>query len=154
MSKLNIVTYPNDILSNKCQNITKLYPNISSVIKDMFETLENSENGVGLAANQVGLNINLFIVNFPVVVNKRVIKRIKKTFINSDILDLFGEDVVIEEGCLSLPGFKKHILRKEKVKIKYLDENFNEREEIYYGMISRIIQHEYDHILGKLINQK
>ena len=68
----------------------------------------------------------------------------------AEILSESGEPWPFEEGCLSIPNIREDVLRKEKLKITYFDENWNKHEEEYDGMKARIIQHEYDHIEGKL----
>ena len=74
----------------------------------------------------------------------------KKTFVNAEIIDQQGEEWPFEEGCLSIPTIREQIFRKQKLQIRYFDENWNSHEEEYSGMKARIIQHEYDHIEGKL----
>ena len=82
------------------------------------------------------------------------LKDFKKVFINSEILEEDGDDIEIREGCLSLPGLHLEIKRKQKIKIKYLDENFIEHEEWFEGLASRCIQHEHDHTNGVLFLKK
>jgi peptide deformylase len=78
------------------------------------------------------------------------LKDFKKVFINPEILERSGEPLVFEEGCLSLPEIRENITRPETVRIKYMDESFVEHVETYSGFVARIIQHEYDHLEGKM----
>lgn len=126
---------------------------------DMFETM-HSANGVGLAAPQIGLNIRVFVVDATPFSEKDEeddddepdlsLVDFKKTFINPEILEEDGKKWAFEEGCLSIPGIRGDVYRPERVKIRYRDTDWNEYVEEYTGMAARIIQHEYDHLLGKL----
>jgi peptide deformylase len=73
-------------------------------------------------------------------------KDFKKTFINPTIIETSGESFIYEEGCLSIPNIREDITRDSMVKIRYFDEDFNEHTDVYEGIISRIVQHEYDHV--------
>jgi peptide deformylase len=77
-------------------------------------------------------------------------KPIKKVFINAHKVDESGEPWAYNEGCLSIPKVREDVMRQPKVKMRYMDENFQEHEEEFDGITARVIQHEYDHIEGKL----
>ncbi len=125
----------------------------------MFETMY-SANGVGLAAPQIGMNIRLFVVDGTPFSEKDdddeddepdlSLVGFKKTFINPEVIEESGEEWAFEEGCLSIPGIRGDVYRPETVRIRYRDTDWNEFVEEYSGMAARIIQHEYDHLLGKL----
>ena len=120
----------------------------------MFETMY-AAHGVGLAAPQVGLSIRLFIVDAkPFAEDEEGLANFKKIFINPQILEENGEKWSFNEGCLSIPDIREDIQRQETIRISYLDEKGNAYEETYSGMAARIIQHEYDHIEGKLFVDK
>ena len=138
---LPILTYGSNILRKECVDIDKDYPNLEKLIEDMFETMTNAD-GVGLAAPQIGKNIRLFVID-----NRF---GFKKVFINPQIINKSEDTCEFEEGCLSIPSIKSEVTRPKEITIKYLDENFNKYEENYTEMLSRIIQHEYDHIEGVL----
>ena len=70
--------------------------------------------------------------------------------INANIIETEGDTISREEGCLSLPGIHESVVRQEKLKIRYCDENFVEHTEVFEGYVARVIQHEYDHLDGKL----
>jgi peptide deformylase len=115
----------------------------------MNETM-NAAHGIGLAAPQIGKSVRLFVVDGTSVEDEPELADFKKTFVNPEIIDQDGEEWAFEEGCLSIPTIREEIFRKEKIRIRYFDENWIPREEEYDGMKARIIQHEYDHIEGKL----
>ena len=114
--------------------------------------------GVGLAAPQIGLDIRLFIVDASPFDDdeddKPELKNFKKVFINAYIIDESGKEWPFNEGCLSIPEIREDVNRLSNIKIKYQDENFVEYTEDYKGILARIIQHEYDHIEGKLFVDK
>jgi len=144
---LKVTAYGDPILRNEGQNIDANYPSLHQLINDMYETMYNA-SGVGLAAPQVGLNINLFVIDTSKVDDYK--EGIKKVFINPEILDEFGKSWIYEEGCLSLPKIRENVERFDHVKIRYQDENFNYHEETFTGINGRVIQHEYDHVMGVL----
>ena len=147
---LPITAYGNPILRKETEDIDENYPNLSALLENMFETMKNAE-GVGLAAPQIGLNIRLFIVDLSCLAEENPeFADYKKVMINPEMVEMFGDDVSMEEGCLSLPSVSETVVRKNKVVINYLDENFVEHEEEYTGFPARVIQHEYDHLEGKL----
>jgi peptide deformylase len=108
-------------------------------------------DGVGLAAPQVGLSIRLFIVDASSGADEEPeLKDFKKVFINPEIIEITGDEWIMNEGCLSLPEIREDVLRPDKVRIKYFDENFVEHEEEFKGFAGRVVQHEYDHLDGIL----
>ncbi len=147
---LPIYIYGNAILRQKCKNIDKGFPNLNDLIKNMYETMNNA-NGIGLAAPQIGVSINLFIIDLSALANEdEKLKNIKKVFINPKILTEDGDDWEYDEGCLSIPGLNDLVSRKQNIKIEYLDQNFNLIQEKISGIEARVIQHEYDHLNGVL----
>ena len=118
----------------------------------MFETMEKAK-GVGLAAHQVGKSIRLFVVDgspFAEDEKNPELKDFRKIFVNAHIVEEKGDEWLYSEGCLSIPKIREEVMRKPTLRLKYLDENFKEYEETFTGIPARIIQHEYDHIDGKL----
>ncbi|MFC4211824.1 peptide deformylase [Pedobacter lithocola] len=149
--KLPIVAYGDPVLKKIGTDIDKDYPELKELIANMFDTMYYA-SGVGLAAPQIGLPIRLFIVDTGEDEDGN--PGYKKVFINALILEETGELWNFNEGCLSIPDIRENILRKPNIKIKYLDENFVEHIEDVDGMPARVIQHEYDHIEGKLFTDK
>lgn len=148
---LPIVAYGDPVLKKKCAEIDSDYPGLDQLIADMFETMHNAQ-GVGLAAPQVGLSIRLFVIDASPYDDEDDpgLKDFKKIFINARVLEEGGEEWTASEGCLSIPDIREDINRHSGLTIRYLDEHFSEHTETYSGMAARIIQHEYDHIEGKL----
>lgn len=151
---LPVYAFGQPVLKKVAEPIDKDYENLEQLLSDMWETMYNA-SGVGLAAPQIGRAIRLFLVDtVQVMPEGEEDKGIKKAFINAQILEEEGEFWDYEEGCLSIPHLRGDVSRQEKVKIKYLDENFEEHIEEYDGTNARVIQHEYDHIEGILFTEK
>ena len=155
---LPIVAYGAPVLRKVCSDITPDYPNLDSLIEDMWQTMYTS-NGVGLAAPQVNRDIRLFVVDSSQVFKNQDEEDkgkyadepgIKQVFINAHIKQLDGNDWTYNEGCLSIPKIREDVIRPEEVMIEYVDENFQPKTEKFVGITARIVQHEYDHIEGKL----
>ncbi len=143
---LPIYLYGHPVLRKSCKEVTPDYQELKQLIEDMFTTLEKS-GGVGLAAPQVGLSLRLFIVDLdPYKEEIPEYAGIKKVVINPEFVARSEDTVVMEEGCLSIPGIYEKVERSEKVKIKYVDENFEEHIEECDNWLARVMQHEYDHI--------
>lgn len=151
---LPILAYGSAMLRRETDNIADDYPDIQSIIADMYETMYRAK-GVGLAAPQIGLPVNVFIIDSEKMEeeNSNAIP-VKQVFVNPEIIEYLGENVNYSEGCLSIPGIHEDIVRKEAVRVWYQDEHFAEHEEVFTGMPARIIQHEYDHLQGKTFIDK
>ncbi len=145
---LPITIYGNPILKKEAENISPDYPNLEQLIADMFETMYHAR-GCGLAAPQIGKSINVFVIDTTEMEEDENAIPIKKAFINAEIIAFSGKDELFCEGCLSVPGINEDVLRKSTIKIAYYDEKFQHHIEDYSGMPARVIQHEFDHILGK-----
>ena len=143
-----VTVYGDPILRKKTEPITKDFKDLKGFIQNMFDTMYSSD-GVGLAAPQVGQAIRIFIIDSTSTDDEEP-EGMKKVFINPQILEKFGDEWVMNEGCLSLPEIREDVQRPESIRIKYLDEDFNEHDETYSGFNSRVIQHEYDHLDGIL----
>lgn len=153
--KLPIVAFGDPILKRKAAEIDEDYLDLDKLIADMFETMYHAR-GVGLAAPQIGLSIRLFVVDASPYADDEdgdgdpTLEGFKKVFINPIILEESGDKWSYNEGCLSIPDIREDVSRRDTLRINYLDENWEEQEETYDGLAARIIQHEYDHIDGKL----
>lgn len=149
-----IVIYGSPTLRKESVNIDADYPDLKKLVDDMFQTMYNAE-GVGLAAPQIGKNIRLFVVDAsPWAELEPKLKDFKKAFINAEIYERFGEEEFFNEGCLSLPGLHEDVLRPSKIKMRYMDENFEMHDEEFDGHAARVIQHEYDHLDGKVFTDR
>ena len=154
------------MLRKVAENISKDYPNLDKLIADMFETMY-AARGVGLAAPQIGKAIRLFVVDagpFAEVgedeepeyspEEMKEIAGFKRVFINAKIVEEKGNEWKFNEGCLSIPKIREDVSRKADIVVEYQDENFKKHKEVFSGVIARVIQHEYDHIEGKLFTDR
>ncbi|KAF0237019.1 MAG: hypothetical protein FD181_2220 [Prolixibacteraceae bacterium] len=148
--KYPITVYGDPILRKRAEDISQNMEGLSEIIENMWETMYYAD-GVGLAAPQAGLPIRLFVIDGSSGAEEEPeLKDFRKAFINPERLELTGEKWVMNEGCLSLPEIREDVTRPDSVRIKYFDENFIEHDEVFSGFIGRVIQHEYDHLEGKL----
>lgn len=143
-----IVMYGDPVLRQRASNIEP-GTDLKALVDDMFETLE-AASGIGLAAPQIGKSVRLFIVDGTSLDEEPGMETFRKVFVNAEMIEELGTPWEFEEGCLSIPNIREKISRKEQLRIRYFDENWNPYEETYSGMQARIIQHEYDHIEGKM----
>lgn len=151
---LPIYTYGQPVLRKPTTEITAEYPELKTLIENMFQTMYNSD-GVGLAAPQIGLSIRLFVIDAsPVADDFPEIESKKRVFINPTITETTDETVIYEEGCLSLPGIHEKVARPKEITIHFFDENFIEHTEHHSGFFARIIQHEYDHLEGHVFSDR
>jgi peptide deformylase len=153
--KLPIIAYGDPVLKRVATDIEPAeYPHIKQLVADMFETMYGAK-GVGLAAPQVGLSMRLFVVDAtPFSDDEPQLEGFKKVFINARILTESGEEWPFNEGCLSIPEIREDVYRKSDLTISYYNEDWKHHTESFNGLAARIIQHEYDHIEGKLFTDK
>ncbi len=144
------------VLRKKCEEIDNNYPELNTLIANMFDTM-NAANGVGLAAPQIGLPIRLFIIDVSPMAEDEEYKQIseelksfKRVFINAKIINQSGNKWKFNEGCLSIPNIREDVERVQTIEIEYFDENFTKHKETFSDIRARVIQHEYDHIEGIL----
>ena len=142
---LPVVKYGDPILRKKVHKVDN-FSNLNTIINQMYKTMYN-ENGIGLAANQVGLNLNILILSIPLEGDDE--NRVQFEFINAKITDSSGESIM-EEGCLSVPEIRAEIKRPESITLKYQSRDERYHESTFTGIESRVIQHEMDHLNGKL----
>lgn len=148
--KLPVYLYGHPVLRKVSEDITPDYPDLKTLLDNMYETMYASE-GVGLAAPQIGRNDRIVVIDAdPVAENFPECAGRKFTLINPEIEILDGEEVTRGEGCLSLPGLSENVNRVEHIRLRWLDENFQPHEEEMSGFLARIVQHECDHLEGKL----
>lgn len=144
-----IVVYGDPILKKPGENIEPGSIDVKQLSEDMFETMYQA-SGVGLAAPQISKSLRMFVIDSTPMDEDEGKPGFKGVFINPEILELEGEHWAFEEGCLSIPGVRADVVRSSKVKIRYLDENWEEHTVILEGLPARIVLHEYDHIEGVL----
>ena len=132
---LPIYIYGHPVLRKVSEDITADYEGLGKLIDDMFQTMYESD-GVGLAAPQIGRNIRLFVVDGSAFAEiDPACQGFKKAFINAHILERWGDDVSFNEGCLSIPGIHEDVVRKDRIKITYRDENWVEHTEEFEGLV-------------------
>lgn len=149
MAVLHVTKYGEPILRQKLKpvNFEELAPRLPQLLKDMEETCL-AVHGVGLAANQIGLDLRLAVILIPTSDEENApLKRY--VIINPEILEKHGEKVE-EEGCLSLPGLWAEVKRATDVTIQYIDENGTPQVKRARGLLAKAFQHEVDHLDGKL----
>lgn len=151
---LPMYLYGQSVLRKVAEPIEKDYPELQTLIDNMFETMYKSE-GVGLAAPQIGLGIRVVVIDAsPMADEEPSLANSKMALINPHIESFEGDNVSMEEGCLSLPGIHESVTRKNTIHITYMDENFVEHDEVISGYLARVIQHEYDHLEGHVFTDR
>ncbi len=147
MSIVPITMCGDKILRKKASKVTEIDDSIVGIISDMFETMRNA-NGVGLAANQIGLNKQIFVVDVSPVEGYENYKPV--AMINPTIISKSDETISMEEGCLSIPELRAEVIRPQGIDISFFDVNMKEHTIEADALFARVIQHEYDHIRGIL----
>ena len=132
-----------EILRKECKPVTEMTDRTRELIEDMFETMYEA-NGIGLAATQVDFHERLIVIDVSQDRDQKLV------LINPEILWASEEKQVGEEGCLSVPGIYDGVERSTSVKVRALDENGNSREIEAEGLLAICIQHEMDHLMGKV----
>jgi len=155
---LPIVGYGSPVLREVSKLIGPEYSNLQTLIANMFETMYNA-SGVGLAAPQINLPVRLFVIDVEpmdgIIEGDDSAKgNTKMVFINPEKVEETGTEWAFEEGCLSIPDIREDVLRKPVLVLKYFDERFEEKTEVFSGIKARVIQHEYDHLEGVLFTDK
>ncbi|MBU1095399.1 MAG: peptide deformylase [Bacteroidetes bacterium] len=148
MAIIPITIYGDKILREKTKKVKQVDDEVIQNIRDMFETMR-AAHGIGLAANQVGLNKSIFVIDLTPVEGYEESSPL--VMINPVITAESDDSVIYEEGCLSLPNLRADVERAEAIEIKYLDTD--EKEQIIEAddWMARVILHEYDHLIGKMI---
>lgn len=142
MAVLDVLRFPDERLRTVAKPITEVNDEIKTLVEDMFETMKD-ENGIGLAATQVDRHVRLFILDVSENGDD------PHVFINPEIVARDGK-VIHEEGCLSVPYCYAKVERAETVTMKALDKNGNEFTKEAEGLMAICMQHELDHLDGKL----
>jgi len=143
---MELVFYPDPVLQRSTEDVDSGRNDLCALAEGMLGVMKDNE-GVGLAAPQVGQRLRLFVAtnsgdsdNALICVNPRV--------------EPFGRVIEMEEGCLSVPGFRAMIRRPEAVRVRFRDLDGVERDEEYHELLARIIQHESDHLDGVLFFER
>jgi peptide deformylase len=145
MSIVPIYVFGDNILRKKAKKLTDIDAETVRLIKNMFESMRNA-NGIGLAANQVGSDKSIFVVDVSPIEGYEKIKPV--VMINPEIKLASDEKILMEEGCLSIPNLRSEIERPKLIEISYFDTDFKEHKIEADELFARVIQHEYDHLKG------
>jgi|TARA_B100001971_G_C18046202_1_gene460353 peptide deformylase len=137
---MKLVYYPNNILSQKCNEVNVNDVDIEKLFSQMFDIMMNN-NGIGLAAPQVGLDYRLFVMK-------------DKIYVNPEIYEMSNEYELTEEGCLSFPNLWMNVKRAKEIVVGYTNAKNKKREDKLFGMNARCFQHELDHLDGVCFNQR
>lgn len=154
MAILEILTFPNPVLRQKALTVTSFGKDLEKTVADMFDTMYDAP-GVGLAANQVGIPGRVAVIDVDYDVegedekSRKLVGKNPRVFINAEILEKTGS-VLFKEGCLSVPGFSELVKRFEKIKVRFQDSHGNTHELETGGLLAVALQHEMDHLEGKL----
>ena len=148
---LPIYIYGQPVLRKVAEDITPEYPELKTLIADMWETLFQSE-GIGLAAPQIGRDIRLVVIDLdPLSEDMPEYKEFRKVYINAHIVEYDETDTdASEEGCLSLPAIHEKVVRPTRIRVQWMDEDFQQHDEWIEGYLARVMQHEFDHLDGKM----
>jgi peptide deformylase len=148
---LPIYIYGQPVLRKVAEDITPDYPELQQLVSDMWETLADSE-GIGLAAPQIGRPIRLSVIDLDVISEDfPEYKGFRQVFINPHILELDDTQTdSSEEGCLSLPAIHEKVTRPTRIRVQWMDENFEAHDEWVEGYLARVMQHEFDHLDAKM----
>jgi peptide deformylase len=147
MSIVPITMCGDKILRKKASKINEIDDGVVGIIADMFETMRNA-SGIGLAANQIGLNKQIFVVDISPVEGYEKYKAV--SMINPRIVSKSDETISIEEGCLSIPELRAEVIRPKSIFVSFFDVNMHEHTIETDELFARVIQHEYDHLQGIL----
>ena len=148
MAIIPITVYGDKILKQKAHKVNAVNDEIIDKIRNMFDSMRNAR-GIGLAANQVGYRDSIFILDLNGTEGYDKFKPL--VMINPEIILHSDEKIILEEGCLSLPTLKAEVERSKAIKIRYLDSDENVIEIDADDLLARVILHEYDHLIGKMI---
>ena len=148
---LPIYIYGQPVLRKVAEDIPADYPELEQFIADMYETLDQSE-GIGLAAPQVGRSVRIVVIDLDVLSDDMPeYKGFRHAFINPHIVE-YDESKTdsMEEGCLSLPAIHEKVTRSTRIRVQWLDEELKPHDEWIEGYLARVMQHEFDHLDGKM----
>ncbi len=145
MSILEILIIPDKRLKYKSSIVEDFNSELEKTVKDMFDTLYASGNGIGLAAPQVGITKRIIVIDL-----KEEGKSNPITIINPKVINSSVENISNEEGCLSIPGYYANVERPKEIDVEWSDLKGNKIKKNCSGLLSICIQHEIDHLEGIL----
>ena len=144
---LPIYIYGHPVLRKVAEDIPADYPDLQQLIADMWDTLAESE-GIGLAAPQIGKSIRLVVIDLDVLSDDMPeYKGFRHVYINPHIIEYDDTKTeTLEEGCLSLPAIHEKVTRPTRIRVQWLDEEMQAHDEWVEGYLTRVMQHEFDHL--------
>ena len=146
-----IRVYGDPVLKKETDHIKEITPEIQQFVHDLTRTMYSSSDGIGLAAPQVGRSLRITVIDVDHLNSEsKKSKRNLRVFINPEIEWESEADVSYTEGCLSIPGVQGKVYRPESVRVRFRDEDFNEKVIEADGLLARCLQHEIDHLDGVL----
>lgn len=145
MKILPIYTYDQSILRKKLKPVEEMTSDLVELALSMHATMNNAE-GIGLAANQVGDDRQILVIDISKTEGNEGVKPL--TMINPVIEAVSEEEESYEEGCLSLPDLRADVVRPEAIQVRYLDTGMKEHSQEVDGLLARVMQHEIDHLRG------
>lgn len=140
-----IKKYGEECLKKESATVEKITDEVLEILNNMMETMHDAE-GVGLAAPQVGINQRFFVIDIGDGVERKII--------NPEILSFSEAVSETDEGCLSVPGIYRKVKRAYEIKVRYMDEKGETKEEVMTGFLAKAFQHEFDHLSGTLFIEK
>ena len=151
---LPIYLYGHPVLRKVAKDIDKDFENFDTFMTNMWDTMYKTD-GIGLAAPQIGKSHRVFVIDAdPLSDDFPEAKDFKRAFINAKVVKETGLEWSFNEGCLSVPNIREDVKRKPLIEIHYYDQEWNYHEDIFEGAMARVIQHEYDHLEGKLFTDR
>lgn len=141
---LDILVWPNDVLSRPCDDVMDFDDDLQQLVVDMIHTMEH-RLGIGLAAPQIGVSSNVIII-----VNDHGPDVVPLTLINPQLIEVAEAKFQWDEGCLSVPGYYEMRKRPNRVVVQYQDVSGNEHQSEFIGLWAFVVQHEIDHLNGKV----
>lgn len=143
------------MLRKVAEDIPLDYPELDTLLRDMWDTLAESE-GIGLAAPQIGRSIRVVVIDLDVLSEDMPeYKGYRHAFVNPHIVEYDdSETSSSEEGCLSLPAIHEKVVRPTRIRVQWIDEEKQSHDEWVEGYLARVMQHEFDHLEGKVFTDR
>jgi len=152
MSVLPIYNCFHPVLKKSTKPVSEFNQDVKDLVNNLYHTLYSISNGVGLAANQVGISLSVFIVDIQN--GNKDAKKEPITFINPEIVSFSDELNEYQEGCLSIPEYYENVKRPSKIEVIYYDIDMKEHRREFDDFLARVIQHEADHLDGILMFER
>jgi len=152
MSVLPIYNCFHPVLKKQTNPVAEFNQDTKDLVNGLYETLYSISNGVGLAANQVGKSLSVFIVDIQN--GNKDAKKEPITFINPEIVSFSDDLNEYQEGCLSIPEYYENVKRPSEIEVTYYDINMKQHHRAFNDFLARVIQHEIDHLDGILMFER